>query len=68
MDADAALKIINDELLRNGQPPVTMTEEQSRRAFASLRSYAAKTRRPLDVAARDVARHQLRTRQIQRSM
>lgn len=66
MDADTAVTLINDELTRNGHPQIFLTEPQRIQAFASLKVYAAATGRPLEVAARDVARFQIQTLELGR--
>lgn len=64
MDADRALELINDELLRNGHPPVVMGEDQKRLAFASLQQYAHFTQRPIEIAVQDVARFQIQSLEL----
>jgi hypothetical protein len=65
MDHESALAVINEELAVHGLPLLQLTQEQSRRAFASLCRYAAQERRPLDVAARDLARIRIQTIRLQ---
>lgn len=67
MDAATALRLVNQELARYGRAPLEISEQESQRAFHSLRLYAAAAGRPLDDAIRAMVRFQIQGEKLQRS-
>lgn len=64
MDAARALELVNEELASYGQPPISLDEDQTQKAYQALCAYASRSGRPLEVAVADTVRFQMQQRAL----
>jgi hypothetical protein len=64
VNAARALQLVNEELAKYGQPPISLNEDQTQKAYQSLCAYASRSGRPIEVAVADTVRFQMQQRAL----